>query len=216
MSRYYRNYPQYLGAQKCCDLRTQGPQGPPGPTGQSAIGQMGPTGPRGLSVTGPTGRSCKGDTGPPGPTGALSNIPGANYRDLISFAFTSNSGVAGVQSPTSYNTPFLVFSQPNTVSLAYISITVTNTSGAQDISFNQIYISDLSGNNYTTFDPSVSYLWTNGETNLIPSSSQNIPKAFSYALSSVITPTSQPRPLGLYISSSSNAISIFSINIGYA
>lgn len=67
MSRNYKNYPQYLGALKCCDLRSQGPQGPPGPTGPSAIGQMGFTGPRGQSFTGPTGRSCKGDTGPPGP-----------------------------------------------------------------------------------------------------------------------------------------------------
>jgi len=69
MSRNYANYPQYLGALKCCDLRTQGPLGPIGPTGPSAIGQMGPTGSTGPSVTGPTGRSCKGDTGAKGPTG---------------------------------------------------------------------------------------------------------------------------------------------------
>ena len=74
MSRYYGNYPQYLGALKCCDLRGQGPQGIPGPTGPSAIGQMGYTGPTGPSVTGPTGRSCKGDTGPMGPTGPKSFI----------------------------------------------------------------------------------------------------------------------------------------------
>lgn len=69
MSRYYSNYSQYLGAQRCCDLRGQGPQGIQGPTGPSAIGQRGQTGPTGSSVTGPTGRSCKGDTGPRGPTG---------------------------------------------------------------------------------------------------------------------------------------------------
>jgi len=69
MSRNYTSYPQYLGALKCCDLRSQGPQGPPGPTGPSAVGQQGYTGPTGASVTGPTGRSCKGDTGPPGPAG---------------------------------------------------------------------------------------------------------------------------------------------------
>lgn len=69
MSRYYTNYTQYLGAQRCCDFRGQGPQGSIGPTGPSAIGQRGLTGPTGASVTGPTGRSCKGDTGPRGPTG---------------------------------------------------------------------------------------------------------------------------------------------------
>jgi hypothetical protein len=45
MSRYYANYPQYLGAMKCCDLRGQGPIGPIGPTGPSAIGPIGPPGP---------------------------------------------------------------------------------------------------------------------------------------------------------------------------
>jgi hypothetical protein len=53
MSKNYANYGQYLGAQRCCDLRGQGPQGPQGPTGPSAIGQRGFTGPTGY--TGPTG-----------------------------------------------------------------------------------------------------------------------------------------------------------------
>ena len=47
MSKYYANYGQYLGAQRCCDLRGQGPQGPAGPTGPSALGQRGFTGPTG-------------------------------------------------------------------------------------------------------------------------------------------------------------------------
>ncbi len=75
MSRYYANYGQYLGAQRCCDLRGQGPQGPVGPAGPSAIGQRGFTGPAGESVTGPTGRGCRGPTGPSGgpigPTGPV-------------------------------------------------------------------------------------------------------------------------------------------------
>jgi hypothetical protein len=73
MSRYYANYGQYLGAQRCCDLRGQGPVGPQGPTGASAIGQRGFTGPPGESITGPTGKGCRGPTGPSGgpigPTG---------------------------------------------------------------------------------------------------------------------------------------------------
>ena len=71
MSRFI-NYQQYLGAQRCCDLRGVGPQGPQGPQGEP-----GPQGPKGFSgekgPTGPTGRGCKGDTGPSGgpigPTG---------------------------------------------------------------------------------------------------------------------------------------------------
>lgn len=67
MSRYYANYPQYLGAQKCCDLRTQGPEGPQGPPGPAGIGQRGMTGAAGS--TGPTGRGCRGPTGEAGPAG---------------------------------------------------------------------------------------------------------------------------------------------------
>ena len=69
MSRYYANYPQYLGAQKCCDLRTRGPEGPEGPPGPAGVGQRGETGPAGQSFTGPTGRGCRGATGEPGPAG---------------------------------------------------------------------------------------------------------------------------------------------------
>ena len=57
MSRYYANYPQYLGSQKCCDLRTQGPIGPQGPPGN-----VGPQGVQGL-------QGLKGDPGPEGPMG---------------------------------------------------------------------------------------------------------------------------------------------------
>ena len=71
MSRF-ANYQQYLGAQRCCDLRGVGPQGPQGPQGEP--GPIGPVGHTGLSVTGPTGnRGCRGPTGPnggpPGDTG---------------------------------------------------------------------------------------------------------------------------------------------------
>lgn len=74
MSRYYANYPQYLGAQRCCDLRVRGAEGPQGPPGPAGVGERGWTGPPGQSFTGPTGRGCRGPTGEPGPTGAKSFI----------------------------------------------------------------------------------------------------------------------------------------------
>lgn len=74
MSRNYGAYSQYLGAQRCCDLRGQGPEGPAGPTGPAAIGPIGNTGPAGMGFTGPTGRSCRGPEGPTGPTGSKTFI----------------------------------------------------------------------------------------------------------------------------------------------
>ena len=43
MSRYYNNYTQYLGAQRCCDVKVQGPQGAQGLPGND--GPIGPVGP---------------------------------------------------------------------------------------------------------------------------------------------------------------------------
>lgn len=64
MSNYYPNYSQYLGSQRCCNLKAQGLPGPQGPAGPASIGPKGDTGNAGS--TGPTGRGCKGPTGSPG------------------------------------------------------------------------------------------------------------------------------------------------------
>jgi hypothetical protein len=110
MSRYYSNYPQYLGAQKCCDLRTQGPVGPEGPTGPAGIGERGMTGPAGQSFTGPTGRGCRGPTGEPGPAGANISMLGglsviSTTSDNINLryfgAYASNIGTSNTLSVTS-------------------------------------------------------------------------------------------------------------------
>lgn len=59
------SYTQYLGAQRCCNLKVQGPIGPPGPQGPAGVGERGYTGPDG--PTGPTGKmGCRGLTGPTG------------------------------------------------------------------------------------------------------------------------------------------------------
>lgn len=65
MSRYFTNYNQYLGSNRCCNLKSQGPPGPQGPAGESVIGARGFTGWSGS--TGPTGRGCMGPAGPAGP-----------------------------------------------------------------------------------------------------------------------------------------------------
>jgi hypothetical protein len=86
MSNYYGTYSQYLGAQRCCNLKEQGPQGPIGPTGPAAIGPIGMTGPAGIGITGPTGRSCRGPEGPTGPTGSKTFIidhPLNNNKHLV-------------------------------------------------------------------------------------------------------------------------------------
>lgn len=89
MSRSYVNYSQYLGAQRCCNLRQYIP-GPPGPTGPGIVGPRGPTGPEG----GPTGASgIRGPTGNIGPTGPTGGYPSAIYGNFYNNATqTVNSG----------------------------------------------------------------------------------------------------------------------------
>ena len=96
MSRYYANYPQYLGAQKCCDLRTQGPEGPQGPPGPAGIGQRGMTGAAGS--TGPTG-----NVGPTGYSGTSSQWFLGEYiinkptgtTGFTGIGYTGNVGIFG-------------------------------------------------------------------------------------------------------------------------
>ena len=68
MSSYSRNYSEYLGARRCCELKGTGPPGPQGIQGQRGdigpVGYTGPTGPSGtvmseiiLSSTQPTASS---------------------------------------------------------------------------------------------------------------------------------------------------------------
>jgi len=82
MSNYYGTYSQYLGAQRCCNLKGQGLVGPVGPQGPASIGPVGNTGTAG--ATGPTGRGCRGPTGPIGnvywdPSG----VTGISYKNDV-------------------------------------------------------------------------------------------------------------------------------------
>jgi hypothetical protein len=95
MSNYYVNYNQYLGAQRCCNLKVQGPLGPQGPAGPASIGPPGYTGPPGESFTGPTGRGCRGPTGEPGNPSGLTGYTGAvgpTGAPNIYYTYTTSNG----------------------------------------------------------------------------------------------------------------------------
>jgi len=89
MSNFVRNYSEYLGQRRCCDLRGPGPAGPEGPVGpQGPVGPYGYTGAKGS--TGPTGQGCRGPTGPAGGPTQWANVTssggtgGIQYSSLIS------------------------------------------------------------------------------------------------------------------------------------
>jgi hypothetical protein len=103
MSKYYGNYTQYLGAQRCCDIRVRGEQGPAGPAGPASIGPLGNTGPAGTSYTGPTGRGCKGATGDTGADG-LTGYTGATgpTGETGATGYTGATGPTGKTGATGY------------------------------------------------------------------------------------------------------------------
>lgn len=78
-NKQYGSYIQYLGANRCCDIRVQGPQGPQGPQGKQSVGPAGYQGATGIKgAQGATGRGCAGPTGAKGPQGATGySDPGA-------------------------------------------------------------------------------------------------------------------------------------------
>jgi|LakMenEpi03Aug12_release.lakeMendotaPanAssembly.Ray.scaffolds.fasta_scaffold23926_6 hypothetical protein len=111
MSSYYGNYSQYLGAQRCCNLKTQGPQGPQGPTGPAAVG------PAGTGYTGSTGYT--GVTGMTGPTG-IQGPQGTSGGLLLYLNQTESSGVS----------PYRLLSTTSSVDPSNVSTTVAGATGA--------------------------------------------------------------------------------------
>jgi len=111
MSNFVRNYSEYLGQRRCCDLRGPGPAGPEGPPGPPGPrGQYGYTGP--TASIGPTGKGCRGPTGPAGGPTQWANVTtpggtgGIQYSSLISLpglpVYPDNDTAYGSGLPVGY------------------------------------------------------------------------------------------------------------------
>jgi hypothetical protein len=74
MSNYYSSYDQYLGSQRCCNIKSQGPVGPKGPEGPVSIGPIGKTG-------------CTGYTGTSGNAGVVIQYiyKNTDFTDSVSY-----------------------------------------------------------------------------------------------------------------------------------
>ena len=104
MSNFVRNYSEYLGQRRCCDLRGPGPVGPEGPRGpQGPVGPYGYSGAKGS--TGPTGQGCRGPTGPAGGPSQWANV-------------TSSGGTGGIQYSSLISLPGLPVFLGNALALA--------------------------------------------------------------------------------------------------
>jgi len=108
-----------LGANRCCNLKTNGPQGAQGAQGSGGpIGPLGPQGSQGSTGSqGNTGTGCLGPQGPPGPS------YGANPLQLLTLSTTDLNN--------SYNTPN--FSQY--ISVDPSNIIIIQSSGYYNISW---------------------------------------------------------------------------------
>ena len=141
MSKFSRNYSDYLSAKNCC---TPGPTGPPG-----ATGTPGPIGPQGVpgehggpsGATGATGAT--GTAGATGATGATGSI--GNQGPVGATGFTGATGATGATGPAGESTPiYYYYSQPGTTSWSF---KLSQTDFGQMFNY-QIYSSTGSGPDY--------------------------------------------------------------------
>lgn len=101
MSKFSRNYNDYLGASRCCNLKSLGPQGAQGAQGSGGpIGPLGTVGPTGITgAQGLPGSGCKGPTGPAGPA--------VTYNTLQIYGSDTSTTLTYSTSPTDANISFL-------------------------------------------------------------------------------------------------------------
>jgi hypothetical protein len=194
-----------------------GNTGMTGPTGiQGNTGMTGPTGIQGnTGMTGPTGiqgnTGMTGPTGILGPTGPVGNLPGASYRDLITFGYTTNSGLAGLQIPAGDNN-VVIFNQPSSVAISYFAVSYyfTPAVGTSTISLYDMTNSPYSGTSGGTLIVSnLLSLSADGTTN----------KTIYNATANILVPYSSVsnRAVAVRIApSANNTFNLLSISIGYA
>jgi hypothetical protein len=161
MSRYYNNYTQYLGAQRCCDVRVQGPQGAQGPQGLGAIGPSGVTGPQGAQ--GATGRGCRGPTGAQGATGSqgLQGATGATGSQGLRGS-TGATGPQGLQGATGEPQNFYTNYTITTITSPLGGTTFNIPSLISDANYYNVYQIDTTNGPLTINLPLISSLDNSG------------------------------------------------------
>jgi hypothetical protein len=210
----------------------QGPQGEQGIPGlatntgsqgvQGAQGFQGEQGEQGIPglATNTGSQGPQGYTGPPGPP----NYSGVNYRDLITFAFTQNNGTVGCSIAKNTYSSVIIFPQPTTVSITYLSFTFSNTCATSNLTIEQLYIYDLTNctnYNFTGFDGirnGATVVWQNNTAITISGADANKIFVYPYILSNPITSIGSPKPLGVVakITTDGGSCQLMSLVIGYA
>jgi hypothetical protein len=115
----FNSYSQYLGSQKCCDIRGTGPQGLQGPRGpQGAIGPIGLQGATGAPGT----ASARGDTGFTGATGPQGATGAPGTGGVLGYWGSFWSDVSQNNVPDSTTRPMIL----NNTDLNSSGISITN------------------------------------------------------------------------------------------
>ena len=158
----------------------------------------------------------------------MRDYPGTNYKELVSYSFSGTVGTPGISVPVNSYQPVLIFSQPNTLSLKYISFTLANTSNTP-LQVDRIILYDLSS--------CTNYMFTEYSTNF-PDYNINGAISTSEPISTFtlveqnqvieintgcgcgfnIPRPATSRPIGVVfqITNSSGACQLFSCNVGYS
>jgi hypothetical protein len=158
MSRNYPSYSQYLGAQRCCDLRGQGPPGPQGPAGPAAIGPKGDTG--SIGYTGPTGRGCRGPTGPEGSKTFVIDHPNDNTKYLVHGCLEGpESGVYYRGKGEIINDVSTTIELPDYVKNLATDFTIQVTPIYSGKKMEQLYTSEIENNSFQVYGENCKFYW---------------------------------------------------------
>jgi hypothetical protein len=179
MSNYYGTYSQYLGAQRCCNLKGQGSQGIQGPQGPPSIGAIGNTGPTGASYTGPTGRSCRGPTGPAGSSSGITGPTGVadpSYWDPSGANAIVYTGQVYINGELDISGGVITTTRPYGVRYNYYSGNPITTSGYTigPANLYQIVIVNITGpSTKVLYFPNPSSSYTDGDWVVVTNLSSN-------------------------------------------
>jgi len=157
MSSFNRNYSDYLGSKRCCNINNNpnvitGPTGAPGPIGPRGLtGEKGATGAQGLTgLKGPTG--AQGVTGPQGATGlqgplGITELGNTAVVDAV-YGNDATASVGGLPYLTvqaavaAVSTGQTVWILPGTYNLSS-GITITNGTSIRGLSLQTVVIQML-------------------------------------------------------------------------
>jgi hypothetical protein len=147
------------------------------------------------------------------------NYPGANYRDLITFSYTQNSGAPGIVVTRNTYPPIAIFAQTEVTSIGYINVNFANTATSDLLidTFNLIDLTTTTNYNFSAYNSfnGGTLLWQSGPITILAATSN---RPFVYTFNVNIQPGLTARSLGFQVvkTTTPGTCQFFSVTFGFS